>query len=224
MRISATRKRCSSSCLAEGMRRNAGDAEQILTLLAEKPRAPRRSSWSRWFDQFDARNNVPLLALEMDLESRRNASFAALLDEVVAKQQKSLCRILERYFEVVGRDPPMPVDELASIDDRPFEGVALARQTRHSATLTSAKAVRILLGMPATQTSDAKTLATSDPRRSGEARLRQLRLRAGRCRGRGRRRSQAMARRGLSRNDGLDGGARRRAGVAQWAVERGADR
>jgi AcrR family transcriptional regulator len=135
--------------LADGMKRNAGDAEQILTMLAEKP-DHLDEKLGQWFDQFDANSNVPLLGLEMDLESRRNPSFAALLDQVVGRQRKVVSRILARYFEVVGRDPSMPVDELASTMIALAKTVALARQTRHSATLTSAKAVRILLGMPVT--------------------------------------------------------------------------
>jgi AcrR family transcriptional regulator len=135
--------------LAEGMSRNAGDAAEILDLLAEKPERL-DAVLGEWFDRFDARSNVPLLGLEMDLESRRNPSFAVLLDEVVVKQRKAICQILERYFEVVERDPPMPVDELAATIVAMSKTVALARQTRHSANLTSAKVVRILLGMPVT--------------------------------------------------------------------------
>jgi hypothetical protein len=43
----------------------------------------------------------------------------------------------------------MPVDELAATIIVLTEGVALSRQTRPSAELTSAKAIRVLLGMPA---------------------------------------------------------------------------
>ncbi|HMI41587.1 MAG TPA: helix-turn-helix domain-containing protein [Sphingomicrobium sp.] len=135
--------------LADGMKRNAGAAEQILNLLAEKPERL-DDALGEWFDQFDANSNVPLLGLEMDMESRRNPSFAALLDQVVGRQRKTVSRILARYFEVVERDPPIPVDELAGTMIALAKTVALARQTRHSATLTSAKAVRILLGMPVT--------------------------------------------------------------------------
>jgi AcrR family transcriptional regulator len=135
--------------LADGMRRNTEEAERFMALLAEKPERL-DEELGRWLDQFDAVNNVPLLALEMDLESRRNPSFAVLLDAVVAKQHEVVGRFLTRYFEVVERDPPMPVDELGKTVLAISRAVALARQTRHSATLTSAKVVRILLGMPVT--------------------------------------------------------------------------
>lgn len=136
--------------LAEGMQRNAADAEQILADLEEQPERL-DEVLGDWFDQFDARSNVPLLGLELDIESRRNASFDSLLDQVVGKQRKAISRLLARYFELVGRDPPMPVDELAMTMVALSKAVALARQTRHSTDLTSAKTVRYLLGMPATR-------------------------------------------------------------------------
>jgi hypothetical protein len=135
--------------LADGMKRNTADVEQFLNLLAEKPDRL-DEELGQWIDRFDAVNNVPLLALEMDLESRRNPSFAALLETVVAKQYDVISRFLTRYFEVVGREPLMPVGELGKTIIAVSRAVALARQTRHSAELTSAKTVRILLGMPVT--------------------------------------------------------------------------
>lgn len=133
--------------LAQGLKRNSGEADRILTMLSEKPERL-DDELGQWIDQFDATNNVPLLALEMDMESRRNASFAALLDEVVVKQQGAVSGILARYFAIVGRDPSMPVDEMAKTIIALSRAVALARQTRHSATLTTAKVMRLLLGMP----------------------------------------------------------------------------
>lgn len=133
--------------LAEGMKRNSGDAERILILLAQNP-ARLDQEFGKWIDEFDARNKVPLLALEMDLESRRNPSFSALLDEVVGKQHDAVSRILTRYFEVMDRAPPMPVAEMAKTIIALSKAVALSRQTRHSSELTTGKMVRLLLGMP----------------------------------------------------------------------------
>jgi AcrR family transcriptional regulator len=133
--------------LADGMRSNTEGTEDLLALLAEKPERL-DEELGAWFDQFDASNNVPLLALEMDLESRRNASFAVKLEQVVGQQQNAVSLVLARYFEIVNRDPPIPVEELAITIIALSRGVALARQTRHSTALTSAKVVRILLGMP----------------------------------------------------------------------------
>ena len=194
--------------------------EQILTLLAENPERL-DEELGRWFDQFDAQQQRAVAGARTGpgITAQRVVCrhFSTRWSDSSKGGQRESWRDISRSSE---RDPPMPVDELASTIIALSKAVALARQTRHSATLTSAKVIRILLGMPATTADEG--LATSDPRRSGEARLRQLRLRAGRCRDRGGRRPQAMARRGPSRNDGLDGGARRRAGVAQRPVGRGA--
>jgi len=133
--------------LADGMKRNTESAEELLALLAEKPERL-DEELGAWFDEFDASNSVPLLALEMDWESRRNACFAVKLERVVAQQQNTVSRILARYFEVVNRDPPIPLHELAITIIALSRGVAIARQTLHSTALTSAKVVRILLGMP----------------------------------------------------------------------------
>lgn len=136
--------------LADGMRRNAEDAGRIINLLAAKP-AALDEVLGEWFDRFDAMSNVPLLGLEMDMEARRNPSFAALLEQVVSKQRLAVCQMLDRYFDFVDRDPLLPVDELAGMMIALAKAVALARQTRHSATLTSSRAVRILMGMPPTR-------------------------------------------------------------------------
>lgn len=133
--------------LREGMKRNTGEAADLLTQLEEQPERL-DVELGRWFDTFDARNKVPLLALEMDLESRRNPSFAAALDEIVVNQQTIISRLFARYFEIVGRDPLVPVEEMARTLIALSKAVALARQTRHSADITSAKVARLLLGMP----------------------------------------------------------------------------
>ncbi len=134
--------------LSEGMKRNAADGEKLIAKLASDP-GRLDDELGRWFDRFDSRNKVPLLALELDFESRHNPSFAALLDQVVARQQQVVGRLLDRYFEIVDRRPPMPIEQLATAIIAISKAVALARQTGHSANLSSAGIVRCLLGMPA---------------------------------------------------------------------------
>jgi AcrR family transcriptional regulator len=135
--------------LATGMKRNADDAGRILNLMSEHPERL-DEVLGEWFDRFDAMSSVPLLGLDMDMESRRNPSLAAQIEKVVREQRKAVCLFLDRYFELVDRDPVMPVDELASCMIALSKAVALARQTRHSPALTTSRAVRILMGMPAT--------------------------------------------------------------------------
>lgn len=133
--------------LATGMKRNADDAGRVLSLMADKPDRV-DEVMGEWFDRFDAMSSVPLLGLEMDMESRRNPALADALDQVVTQQRKTVCLFLEHYFELVDRDPLMPVEELASSMIALSKAVALARLTRHSATLNTARSVRIIMGMP----------------------------------------------------------------------------
>ena len=133
--------------LATGMKRNAAAAEHVLSVVADKPDRV-DEVMGEWFDRFDAISSVPLLGLEMDMESRRNPALAAALQQVVGEQRKAVCLFLNHYFELVDRDPLMPIDELASSMIALSKAVALARQTRHSAGLNTARAVRIILGMP----------------------------------------------------------------------------
>lgn len=133
--------------LAEGMKANSSDGERLLSQLSEQPHRL-DAEVSNWLDHFDANNKVPLLALELDFESHHNESFAALLDHLVARQQKVVSQILARYFELTGRKPPMPLDEFAATWIAITKAVALSRQTRHSANLTSTKVIKCLLGLP----------------------------------------------------------------------------
>ncbi|HEV2044223.1 MAG TPA: helix-turn-helix domain-containing protein [Sphingomicrobium sp.] len=136
--------------LATGMKRNAEDARRVLDLMAEHPHRI-DEVMGEWFDRFDAMSSVPLLGLEMDMESRRNPALAAALVQVVREQRKGVCQFLDRYFDLVNRDPPMPVMELASTMIALSKAVALARLTWHSATLNTAQAVRLIMGMPLTR-------------------------------------------------------------------------
>lgn len=133
--------------LAGGLRRHFEDLDRLLTQVEEDPEIL-DDVIGRWIDQIDTRDNLPLLGIEMDLESRRNPSFAALLSEINLKHQAAIARIADRYFEASGREPPMTTQELAATFIALSKAVALARQTQHSGTLSSAKLIRVMLGMP----------------------------------------------------------------------------
>jgi len=135
--------------LSEGLRRHFEDLDQLLNLVEANP-GIMDDALGRWVDQIDTRDNLPLLGVEMDLESRRNPSFAALLDEINLKHQAAIAHIMTRYFDLSGRAPPMPAKELAASLIAVSKAVALARQTQHSGTLSSAKLIRVAMGLPVT--------------------------------------------------------------------------
>lgn len=138
--------------LGEGLHNNIVQLDALIALGKEQPERLNEEA-ERWIDAVDERDQLPLLMLELEFEARRNPSLLAMFKHIVSQHQTSLANIAARYFEIVGRVPPMPVEELAASMMVLTEGVALARQTRPSLGLRSAKAIRVLMGMPA---ADAK--------------------------------------------------------------------
>lgn len=134
--------------LAEGMTQNVRSGELLLERLARHPDRLEQEV-GQWLDHFDAHNKVPLLAIELDFESRHNKSFAALLDSLIVKQQQFASKVLAQYFDMVKREPPIPLDEFAATWIALTKAVALARQTGRSAGLKSTTVIRYLLGLPA---------------------------------------------------------------------------
>jgi len=131
--------------LSAGLKSSSQDLDQLLTMIEEQPEHL-DDELGKWIDELDTRNNMPLLGIEMDLELRRNPSFAALLAEINLKHQQTISRIMARYFDLSGRRPPMPVEDLTASLIAATKAIALARQT-HSKKLTSSILVRAMLGM-----------------------------------------------------------------------------
>ncbi|HVF37919.1 MAG TPA: hypothetical protein VNA29_08280, partial [Sphingomicrobium sp.] len=90
--------------------------------------------------------NVPMLILELELESRRNPSLAAIFQQVISRHHKAICEILEVYYGIVGRQPTLPLPELASAVIAVAEAYALTSQTRPSQAIDLVGVVQVLLG------------------------------------------------------------------------------
>lgn len=136
--------------LGEGLKRNISLLEMLALVGSELDRLD--EELGRWIDQIGTRDNLPLLALEMELEARCNEPFLAQYNEVVIDHQRSVGRLLERYFEATGRQALMPAEDLATAIFTLAKGIALTRQTRPSAKPTSTELIRLLLGVPKART------------------------------------------------------------------------
>lgn len=132
--------------LASGLRQNLQDIDRMLQLGGDDPDLLQREVGA-YIDR-QSHNSIPLLALELEIESRRNPSLAAVFLHVVTGHQAAITNMLERYYRIVGRDPPMPLDQLAAFTFAFAEGFALRRQTRPEQELDFATAIKILLGVP----------------------------------------------------------------------------
>ena len=132
--------------LAEALRRNLDALDGVLKVATDDPAHLEREI-AAYIDR-QLEGTVPMLALELEIEARRNPSLAAVFQIIIVDHQSAICRVLERYFAIVGREPPMPVAELAALFLVLAEGSALQRQTRPDREVDVATAVKILLGMP----------------------------------------------------------------------------
>jgi AcrR family transcriptional regulator len=157
--------------LVDGLERNIGQFDQLIASAESEP-DKLNESLGQWIDRIGTRNNLPLLALEMELESRCNENLFAQFDEATLSHQKSLGRLIARYFAVKGRTSPVPCEELVASIFSLAKGIALARQTKPSAERTSTKLIKLLLGVPAEAglkdeaggDGGIRTLGTSKPR------------------------------------------------------------
>jgi len=132
--------------LSEGLKRNISLLEMLASVGNELERLDEEIG--RWIDQIGSRDNLPLLALEMELEARCNAPLLAQYNQVVIDHQRAVGRLLARYFEATGRQTLMPAEDLATSIFTLAKGIALTSQTRPSAKLTSPDLIRLLLGVP----------------------------------------------------------------------------
>lgn len=108
-----------------------------------------KARMSEWIDGIDARETLPAFGVELEIESRRDARFRAVHQEMIAGHEAALTDVLTQYFNLVGEAPPMPVAALASSLITILKGFALARPNRPDHEVTSAACVRHLLGLPA---------------------------------------------------------------------------
>jgi AcrR family transcriptional regulator len=132
--------------LADALRRNLDALDGVLRIASGNPRKLERDI-AGYIDR-QLEGTVPMLALELEIEGRRNPSLAAVFDIIILDHQNAICRVLERYYAIVGREPPIPATELAALFLVLAQGSALQRQTRPERHIDVASAVKILLGMP----------------------------------------------------------------------------
>ena len=133
--------------VADSIAVNWAVLEGMLNEHGDDPAAMRKALGA-YADQIDERETLPIFGVELEIESRADPSFRALHRNLIDKHEAGLATFLKRYFAAVREEPPMPLDQLAATMIALFKGFALSRQNRSDMPVSSAKAVRILLGLP----------------------------------------------------------------------------
>lgn len=133
--------------VADSIRVNFALIERMLKEHGDDPVAL-RSALSAYADTIDERETLPIFGVDLEIEARGDSSFRALHQSLIDQHEAGLAKFLAEYFAAVGEQPAMPLNQLASTLITLFKGFALSRQNRDDMPVTSAKAVRILLGLP----------------------------------------------------------------------------
>ena len=132
--------------VAESIAATAVVLERMLSEHGHDPTAM-RAAIGAFADGIDERETLPIFGVELEIESRTDPAFRALHQELIDKHEAALAIFLGRYFEAVGEAPPMPLPELATTLTSLFKGFALTRQNRPDMPVSSARTMRILLGL-----------------------------------------------------------------------------
>lgn len=133
--------------LSEGLDQSIAEMESNLQVGRHTP-----ERLGEVVDRFIERQKgdfVPLLALELEQEGRSNAALAGELRRLTNDYHRAMTSILERYYVLLGQEPPMPCGELAATLMIFSQGYAMARQSRPHPGLDYSVAVRLLLGIDA---------------------------------------------------------------------------
>lgn len=132
--------------VADSITATAVVLERLLRENGHDP-AAMRAAVGAFADRIDERETLPIFGVELEIESRTDPSFRALHQDLIGKHEAALALFLDRYFKAVGEEPPMPLPELAATLTSLFKGFALTRQNRPDMPVTSARTMRILLGL-----------------------------------------------------------------------------
>ncbi|MBX3497058.1 MAG: TetR/AcrR family transcriptional regulator [Parvibaculum sp.] len=96
----------------------------------------------------DGRRDLPMLGMELQLESRRNPGFAVAFEKVIERHRRTLAAVIGEIFRLQGKAPPMPIEQYSGMLIAIVEGMALARTAGPSGSVGSISLVlKILLGL-----------------------------------------------------------------------------
>ena len=132
--------------VADAIATTAVQLERMLSEHGHDP-AAMRTAVAAFADGIDERETLPIFGVELEIESRTDPSFRALHQEMIGRHEDALALFLDRYFKAVREEPPMPLAELATTLTSLFKGFALTRQNRPDMPVSSARTMRILLGL-----------------------------------------------------------------------------
>jgi AcrR family transcriptional regulator len=116
------------------MERDMAALEQLLSL----DQGQLSTAVTAWLENLHAESDCPLLYSELQLQARRNPTFAERYYTLQDQHTRTLGRILDRYFEAAAVPPPMDPLDLAGILIVVANGLTLQHPPRKAGTPSSA--------------------------------------------------------------------------------------
>lgn len=134
--------------VADSIAANFARIEDLLARHGDDP-AALGDALGAYVDDFDEDQSLPVLGVEMEIESRGDPSFRAQHRDLIEQHESAIASFLDHYFKATGTRPVMPIDQLTATLIALFKGFALSRHNRSDMPVGSSSAVRLLLGLPA---------------------------------------------------------------------------
>lgn len=127
---------------------NAARMERIFASPKEDGPGPVLTAFKAYLAEFERDDVLPLLAMELEMEARRNPEMRSVHTEMVVAFEQGLKSILGRFYQRTGLKPMLPLDMLAASIVTLVKGFALARQNRPGRQVGLASLLEHLLDMP----------------------------------------------------------------------------
>ena len=134
--------------LEERHQANREQLEAIFAAPEENGPEPVRKAFQDYVVSLEEDDILPLLAMELEIEVRRNPEVRVKHSELVIAYEDNLRSVLERYYARIGIDSAIPLDELATTIITMVKGFALARQNRPERRMNLCWLLARLLDMP----------------------------------------------------------------------------
>jgi AcrR family transcriptional regulator len=149
--------------LASGLHRQVQTIERF-AIQAQVDREGCRRDFAAWLDRLEIDENLPLLGIELQIESRRDPTWRAAFEGVLAIYQSALALALRHIGDALGARPMLPEGALANTMIAISQGLALSRLAPGDGqAATLGEVVRILMGLQPGQKQPSHSASTASP-------------------------------------------------------------
>lgn len=131
--------------LRSHMTRELQELDRLIEAVEARPDGA-MAGVEAWLNQMNSDRDWSMLSMELQMHARREKSFGAAYEKVIAEHRAALGRLVERLFGSVGRKPPAAPEDVASALMALAHGLALQRRpTKPGAPDPSGPLIKLVL-------------------------------------------------------------------------------